>query len=189
VVASQGLNAGLQARGAPSGHGVLNGVAPRRLERLPIVRADGVLVRLATTRLSRLLGLALTDLGEAEPGLLIPSCRSVHTFGMRFALDVAFLDARGAVISRRHHVGPRRVVADRRASAVLEVPARGRGRWRPAPRDQASLLRVDLTDHEPAALRLPRRGRESIDPVRRVVVGVQNDAFELRVGRGHPLVA
>jgi uncharacterized protein len=98
-------------------------VGTRRLETLPLVRADGVSVRLASTRRARLLGLAFTDRDRAGPGLLIPSCRSVHTFGMRFALDVAFLDSSGAVISRRRAVGPRRLVADRRASAVLEVPA------------------------------------------------------------------
>ena len=38
-------------------------------------------------------GLALRR--EPPPhALLIPRCRSVHTFGMRFAIDVAFLDAR-----------------------------------------------------------------------------------------------
>jgi hypothetical protein len=43
---------------------------------------------------------------------------------MRFALDVEFLDAEGVVLSRRFGVRPRRVVFDRRASAVLEMPAR-----------------------------------------------------------------
>jgi len=65
----------------------------------------------------------MLDRSDAGPGLLIPGCRSVHTFGMRFALDVAFLDAEGAVISRRRAVPPRRFVADRRAAAVLELPA------------------------------------------------------------------
>lgn len=65
----------------------------------------------------------MTDRERAGSGLLIPGCRSVHTFGMRFAIDVAFLDSDGVVISRRLGVRPRRIVADRRASAVLEVPA------------------------------------------------------------------
>jgi len=40
---------------------------------------------------ARLLGLA--GLAAVEPGraLVIPRCRSVHTFGMRFRIDVAFL--------------------------------------------------------------------------------------------------
>ena len=65
----------------------------------------------------------MTDREGAGSGLLIPGCRSIHTFGMRFAIDVAFLDADGAVISRRAGVRPRRIVADRRAFAVLEVPS------------------------------------------------------------------
>ena len=72
------------------------------------------------------MGLALLERSAVGPGLLIPGCRSVHTFGMRFALDIAFLDAEGAAISRRRAVPPRRVLADRRASAVLETPAEER---------------------------------------------------------------
>jgi uncharacterized membrane protein (UPF0127 family) len=100
-------------------------VGPRRLAALPLVEVHGRRVRIATGLLARMLGLAFTDRADACGGLLIPGCRSVHTFGMRFALDVAFLDGEGAVISRRRRVVPRRVVADRRAAAVLELPAAG----------------------------------------------------------------
>jgi uncharacterized protein len=72
---------------------------------------------------SRLLGLALLDRERAGPGLLIPDCRSVHTFGMRFALDIHFLDAAGAQLSIRRNVPPNRVAWDRRAAAVLELPS------------------------------------------------------------------
>jgi len=41
-------------------------------------------------------GLALRR-ESAEP-LLIPRCRSVHTFGMRFALDLFWLDEWGRVL-------------------------------------------------------------------------------------------
>lgn len=56
-------------------------------------------------------------------GLLIPRCSSIHTFGMRFALDVFFLDESGRVIAVRRRVPPRRIVWQRGASAVLELPA------------------------------------------------------------------
>jgi len=72
---------------------------------------------------SRLLGLAWRDRAQAGPGLLIPRCASVHTFGMRFTLDVYFLDRGGEVIAVRRAVPPRRVVCCRGAAAVLEVPA------------------------------------------------------------------
>lgn len=76
---------------------------------------------------SRLLGLAWRDRAQAGPGLLIPRCASVHTFGMRFALDVYFLDGDGEVIAVRRAVPPRRVLCCRGAAAVLEVPAREGG--------------------------------------------------------------
>lgn len=71
----------------------------------------------------RLLGLAHLDLVEAGPGLLIPRCASVHTFGMRFALDLHFLDDEGELLDLRRGVPPRRFAACRGAAAVLELPA------------------------------------------------------------------
>jgi uncharacterized membrane protein (UPF0127 family) len=75
----------------------------------------------AATLRARLLGLACLDLEDAGP-LLIPRCSSVHTFGMRFALDLYFLDAQGAVVAVRHSVPPRRFAFCADAGAVLEVP-------------------------------------------------------------------
>ena len=76
---------------------------------------------------TRLLGLSWRDRERAGPGLLIPHCSSVHTFGMRFALDVYFLDAEGRVISVRRRVPPRRVLWQRGAAAILEIPSPLRG--------------------------------------------------------------
>jgi len=72
---------------------------------------------------TRLLGLAFRDRDDAGPGLLIPRCASVHTFGMRFELDVYFLDRDGRVLSVRRRVPPRRVLWRRGARKVLEIPA------------------------------------------------------------------
>jgi uncharacterized membrane protein (UPF0127 family) len=72
---------------------------------------------------SRLQGLSWRDPDDAGPGLLIPRCSSVHTFGMRFELDLFFLDREGRVIAVRRRVPPRRVVWERGAVAVLEVPS------------------------------------------------------------------
>jgi uncharacterized protein len=71
----------------------------------------------------RLRGLAGREREQAGPGLLIPRCSSVHTFGMRFDLDVYFLDRGGRVLSVRRRVPPRRVLWCRGAAAVLEIPA------------------------------------------------------------------
>ena len=83
---------------------------------------------------SRLLGLAGLELSEARPGLLIPRCASVHTFGMRFELDLIFLDADDRPLAVRLAVPPRRLVWERGAAAVLEVPA-GQGGEFVEPRD------------------------------------------------------
>ena len=92
---------------------------------MPVTEACGVTVPVATGPLARLLGLALLDAREAGTGLLIPRCHSVHTFGMRFALDLFFLDGDGAVISTRRAVPPGRLAGFRGATAVLELPVGG----------------------------------------------------------------
>jgi hypothetical protein len=97
-------------------------LAPR-LCRLSEATILGREVRVATTFRARLLGLAHLDLEQAGAGLLIPRCSSVHTFGMRFALDLYFLGQDGAVIEVRHGVPGRRVAVCRRATAVVELPS------------------------------------------------------------------
>jgi uncharacterized membrane protein (UPF0127 family) len=77
----------------------------------------------ATGFRTRLRGLAWRERAAAGPGLLIPRCASVHTFGMRFELDVYFLDRDGRVLSVRRRVPPRRVLWCRGAAAILEIPA------------------------------------------------------------------
>lgn len=94
-----------------------------RLHGLPRRRVLGRLVPVAMDFRSRLLGLTLLELAEVDIGLLIPGCASVHTFGMRFDLDLYFLDGRGRVLAVRRRVAPRRAAWHRGADAVLEVPS------------------------------------------------------------------
>ena len=103
----------------PSSHCSL----PRRFRGLPWTTALGHRVPVAERPLARLLGLALLDPERAGPGLLIPRCPSIHTLGMRFPLDVAFLDRHGALLLTCAAVPPGRVVVERRAASVLETPA------------------------------------------------------------------
>lgn len=102
-----------------------------RLERLPTAVVLGHEVRVARGR-ARLLGLAGLDRGRAGAGLLIPRCASVHTFGMRFALDLVFLDRAGRPRSVRRAVPARRLVFAQGAAAVLELPAAQGGEFSPA---------------------------------------------------------
>ena len=87
-------------------------------------RRIGDRVRLADgwwSRLRGLLGRGPLDTGE---GLLLAPCRSVHMFGMRYPLDVAFLDGTGAVVAIYHRLAPgARSRWHRRAALALEVPA------------------------------------------------------------------
>ena len=94
-----------------------------RLSELPRQRACGHLVPVATGFRSRLLGLARLSRAQAGTGLLIPRCAGVHTFGMRFDLDLVFLDRHGRPLSVRHGVPRRRFAYQRGAAAVLEIPA------------------------------------------------------------------
>jgi uncharacterized protein len=103
----------------------------KRLRPLPVVAVLGREVRVATGSRARFMGLAYLDLEEAGAGLLIPRCASVHTFGMRFALDLYFLGGDRKVISVRRGVPPWRLAFCGRARAVLEVPAEEGGEIRP----------------------------------------------------------
>lgn len=98
-------------------------MAARRLRDLPSTDVLGHEVRIASSCRARLLGLSRLDREGGGPGLLIPRCSCVHTFGMRFALDLVFLDRAGRPCSVRLALPPRRIAWDRRASAVLELPA------------------------------------------------------------------
>jgi uncharacterized membrane protein (UPF0127 family) len=83
----------------------------------------GFEVPVATTALSRLLGLALLSPERAGQGLLIPRCRSVHTLGMLFHLDLVFLDRGGRVVELRRNVPPWRLIRCPQAADVLEIPS------------------------------------------------------------------
>jgi uncharacterized protein len=93
---------------------------PRRFRALPRSKMAGLEVPVATGPAARLLGLAFVRRRRAGPGLLIPRCRSVHTFGMLFALDVVFLDRGGMPVCVRR-VRPFRVASCKRAATVLEL--------------------------------------------------------------------
>ena len=101
-------------------------MAPR-LSALPSRELGGGLrIATAASHLAKLHGLAgLAALG-ADEGLELPRCRSVHTAGMRFALDLVWLDAEGDVVRVDRGVRPFRMRSCRGARSVVEVAA-GRG--------------------------------------------------------------
>ena len=63
-----------------------------------------------------------TDAIADGEGLWIVPCRSVHTLGMRYPIDVAFLDGRGVVVGILERFPPNRVGrVFRNARGALEL--------------------------------------------------------------------
>lgn len=59
---------------------------------------------------------------EPGHGLLIPGCGSIHTFFMRFPIDVIFLDSENRVVRSVQDLKPWRMAwGGRRARSVIEV--------------------------------------------------------------------
>ena len=81
----------------------------------------------ATSRAERRRGLLGRD--GVDGAVVLPHTRWVHTVGMRFAIDVAFLDAEGKVLRvtqmARHRIGR----PERHADTVIEAGAGSFERW------------------------------------------------------------
>jgi uncharacterized membrane protein (UPF0127 family) len=77
----------------------------------------------ARTSRARRRGLARLDSLPADHALLIPRCPSIHTFGMRFPLDLIWLTKDGSVARVDRAVPPRRMRLCARARSVVETAA------------------------------------------------------------------
>ena len=111
-----------------------------------------IVARRLARPLERLRGLLLTR-PDARP-VLLEGCASIHTFGMAYPIDVAFLASDGTCVLSVRGVVPGRVVSARGATRVLERPACA-GPW-PARGEQVMVSparRRDLVGDTP-----PRRG-------------------------------
>ena len=89
----------------------------------PVVASFCVRVVVADSGWARLRGLAFRRRPPEGWALLILRCRSVHTFGMRFPIDLVWLDDEGTLRQVNRAVPPQRVVACRGATAVIETKA------------------------------------------------------------------
>ena len=83
--------------------------------------ADGAAV--ANTSASRRTGLLKHERLEPGDGLLISPCSAVHTFFMKFPIDLVYLDKRRKVRKVRRAVPAWRLSACLTAHSVLELPA------------------------------------------------------------------
>jgi len=77
----------------------------------------------ADTSAKRRRGLVPRERLEPGEGLWIVPCESVHTFFMKFAIDLIYLDKRKRVRKVCHAVRPWRISACLAAHSVLELPA------------------------------------------------------------------
>ena len=73
---------------------------------------------------SRAIGLLAHSSLDPGSGLLIDPSSGIHTFGMRFAIDVVALDRQLRVIGLWESLGPFRIAAvNWKTRSVLELPA------------------------------------------------------------------
>ena len=99
----------------------------------PLVRpleVDGRVVdevELATTNRQRRKGLLGRD--GLDGGLWLEPCRQVHTLRMRFAIDVAYVDRRGLVLTTRTMPPGRMGPLLLRSRSILEAEAGTFERW------------------------------------------------------------
>ena len=97
-------------------------IAPR-LARLPVRRTEHFALFRARTPGARLAGLAGLSGLPRGAALELPRTRSVHTLGMRFPIDLVWLDADGRVVHVDHEVAPWRLRWCRQARSVVECRA------------------------------------------------------------------
>jgi hypothetical protein len=76
----------------------------------------------ADTSAKRRTGLLKHTKLEPGAGLWIAPCEAVHSFGMKFAIDVVYLDRKKRVRKVRKEMVPRRLSACLTAHSVLELP-------------------------------------------------------------------
>ena len=77
----------------------------------------------ADTSAARCIGLLRHDCLPEGQGLWIVPSEGIHTFGMKFPIDVAYLNRKKRVLKVRHRMGPRRLSFCLLAHSVLELPA------------------------------------------------------------------
>ena len=83
----------------------------------------GEAVEVADTSEKRRVGLLKHARLDPGSGLWIVPCESVHTFFMKFPIDLVYLDKQRKVRKVRHAVPPWRLSACLTAHSILELPA------------------------------------------------------------------
>ena len=77
----------------------------------------------ADTSSKRRTGLLKHERFERGQGLWIVPCEGVHTFGMKFPIDVLYLNRKRKVLKVRENMAARRMSMCLLAHSVIELPA------------------------------------------------------------------
>ncbi len=85
-----------------------------------VIATSAEVARTSSERRRGLLGRNGLPGGSA---LIIARCNAIHTIGMRFVIDVAFVDAQGCVRKIVYRLPPRRVAISPRARVTIEFAA------------------------------------------------------------------
>jgi uncharacterized membrane protein (UPF0127 family) len=80
-------------------------------------------VEIAATRTTRRRGLLGRDGLEASSAMLLAPCSAVHTIGMRFPIDVLFVDRQGYAVKIVRNLRPWRIALASGGQAVIEMAA------------------------------------------------------------------
>lgn len=99
-------------------------------------------LELARDSSSRNRGLLGRDSLPAEHALILAPSNFVHTFFMRFPIDIVFVARDGQVLMARHAVPARRIAGSLRAFAVIELPAGRLEQCRTTAGDRLSIVRA-----------------------------------------------
>lgn len=80
-------------------------------------------VRKTTNFIERMCGLLGKPALKDNEGLLIVPCSSVHTFAMRYAIDLVFMDKQFTIVKTVKTLKPWRMAVSNASSMVLELAA------------------------------------------------------------------
>lgn len=98
-------------------------------------------VRIAQDFKSRSVGLLSRSSLDEDEALLIKPCNAIHTFFMKFPIDIAFLDKKGRVVKTRENISKNRLCSCIfKGNMVLEMPA---GKIRKISIKRGDIVKID----------------------------------------------
>ena len=96
---------------------------PRQLRNATKNTVLATVVESAFSSSERRTGLLSRDSFEAGHALIIAPSNAIHTFFMKFAIDVVYFTRDGKVVKSRENLRPWRISAALRGYGVVELPA------------------------------------------------------------------